>query len=218
MVRSISPRSRKRFINELIRGRVVPTISASSAWEIFWRIQMLRGSRWPSSARTPPGAPHGGAGARTGCMEFGGQPCRPSRWRFPAARRQTELPENIACRVDAQQTLFALRREHQQFSVPAHNDVDHRVVIATDVDMRVFRNRAGRRPVPIILQRDTHARDKLICLRGLRAHVRRAPVLVVGETDCPAQLGVVALLTRAYEATRNCTNRRSVAPLQRNAH
>src|SRR5215472_2631471 len=44
---SISQRLWKRCINKLILGRVVPTISESSSWEILSSIRMLRGSFLP---------------------------------------------------------------------------------------------------------------------------------------------------------------------------
>jgi hypothetical protein len=44
---SISPRLWKRCINKLIRGRVVPTISDNSSWEIFSSMRMLRGPSYP---------------------------------------------------------------------------------------------------------------------------------------------------------------------------
>jgi hypothetical protein len=42
--------------------------------------------------------------------------------------------------VDGEQALFTFRREYEQFDLPALNEVDHLVLIATGVDVGVSRN------------------------------------------------------------------------------
>jgi len=74
--------------------------------------------------------------------------------------------------MDGQQALLAFGGEHEQFDLPALDEVDHLVLIATGVDVGVSRNLDGARIHRLALQRIEQLLFELICLRSLSNHDR----------------------------------------------
>jgi hypothetical protein len=58
---------------------------------------------------------------------------------------QTKLAENISLAMDGEKTLSALGREHQQFDLPAFDEVNHLVLIAAGINVGVSGNLNGAR-------------------------------------------------------------------------
>jgi hypothetical protein len=74
--------------------------------------------------------------------------------------------------MDGQETLFTFGREQKQFDLPALNKVDHLVLIATGVNIRVPRDRHSARVQRLVPQRIAHLLFEPVCLKSLLIHDR----------------------------------------------
>ena len=73
--------------------------------------------------------------------------------------------------MNGQQTFSTFRREHEQFDLSALNEVDQLIIVATRVNVIVFRNRDGARMDGLLQQRFTHLLFEMVGLWCFLNHV-----------------------------------------------
>jgi hypothetical protein len=86
-----------------------------------------------------------------------------------ASTDQGQLAESIVHCMNCQQTLFAFRRNHEQFDLSRLNEVDVVRRIATKVHVLVPGNAYGRQLERCVMQRFTKSFSEVVCLS---LHVR----------------------------------------------
>ena len=72
--------------------------------------------------------------------------------------------------MDGQQTFFTFGREQKQFDLAGLDEIDHLVLVAAGVNIRVPRERHRTRAQRLVLQRIAHLLFKAFCFGSLLNH------------------------------------------------
>ena len=72
--------------------------------------------------------------------------------------------------MDGQQTFFTFGREQKQFDLAGLDEIDHLVLVAAGVNIRVPRDRHGARVQRLVLQRIAHLLFKAFRFGSLLNH------------------------------------------------
>jgi len=86
---------------------------------------------------------------------------------------KAQLAENISAAVDGQETFFTFGREQKQLDLAALNEIDHLVLVAAGINIRVPRERHSARVQCLVLQRIAHLLIEAFRFESLLNHGSR---------------------------------------------